>query len=245
MNSVIDLGWHQTEEGQGALAHLRDPITGAPKRIFGILEKPSIPPSFNQVKYKLGIIGKSGVGKTALVCLLSNQREFATSSQIPPGETPGVRVTTVYWPAKINKSQIYLFQLELWDSGETATRKYNHILPVVRQNTSVFVYVFSFTDKSSYDDIESQLVRRSNTPGCAIVIGTKYGLQSDVQVTQADVARLETKFKVSVLRLLYHQSGQQKSGNPNEAAFALNFICDQLYAYSQDNPKDDQQKSKS
>ena len=38
MNSVIDLGWHQTEEGQGALAHLRDPITGAPKRIFGILE---------------------------------------------------------------------------------------------------------------------------------------------------------------------------------------------------------------
>ena len=66
----------------------------------------------------------------------------------------------------------------------------------------------------------------------------RYGLQSDVQVTQADVARLETKFKVSVLRLLYHQSGQQKSGNPNEAAFALNFICDQLYAYSQDNPKE-------
>ena len=72
----------------------------------------------------------------------------------------------------------------------------------------------------------------------------RYGLQSDVQVTQADVAKLETKFKVSVLRLLYHQSGQQKSGNPNEAAFALNFICDQLYAYSQDNPKEDQQKSK-
>ena len=43
------------------------------------------------MKYKLAIIGKSGVGKTALVCLLSNQREFATSSQIPPGETPGVR----------------------------------------------------------------------------------------------------------------------------------------------------------
>ena len=72
----------------------------------------------------------------------------------------------------------------------------------------------------------------------------RYGLQSDVQVTQADVARHETKFKVSVLRLLYHQSRQQKSGNPNEAAFALNFICNQLYAYSQDNPKEDQQKSK-
>ena len=43
------------------------------------------------------------------------------------------RVTTVYWPAKIDKSQIYLFHLELWDSGETATRKYNHILPVLKQ----------------------------------------------------------------------------------------------------------------
>lgn len=32
---IIDLGWHQTEEGQSALAHLRDPITGAPKKIFG------------------------------------------------------------------------------------------------------------------------------------------------------------------------------------------------------------------
>ena len=73
----------------------------------------------------------------------------------------------------------------------------------------------------------------------------RYGLQSDVQVTQADVARLETKFKVSVLRLLYHQSGQQKAGNPNETAFALNFICEQLHAYSQDNPKDEHQKSKS
>lgn len=60
----------------------------------------------------------------------------------------------------------------------------------------------------------------------------RYGLQTDVQVTQADVARLETKFKISVLRLLYHQNGPQRIANPNEAAFALNFICDQLYNYS-------------
>ena len=128
---TIDLGWHQTEEGQSALAHLRDPITGAPKRIFGLLEKPSVPPSFNPLFYKLALIGKSGVGKTALVCLLSNQREIVSSSQIPPGETPGVRVTTVFWPAKINRAQIYLFHLDFWDSGETATKKYNHILPVI------------------------------------------------------------------------------------------------------------------
>ena len=32
---TIDLGWHQSEEGQSALAHLRDPISGAPKKVFG------------------------------------------------------------------------------------------------------------------------------------------------------------------------------------------------------------------
>lgn len=98
--------------------------------IIGLLEKPSVPPSFNQVFYKLAVIGKSGVGKTALVCLLSNQKDLVASSQIPPGETPGVRVTTIYWPAKINRSHIFLFQLDFWDSGETASKKYNHILPV-------------------------------------------------------------------------------------------------------------------
>ena len=51
MNSVIDLGWHQTEEGQGALAHLRDPITGAPKRIFGILEVRFLPNKLLIIKY--------------------------------------------------------------------------------------------------------------------------------------------------------------------------------------------------
>lgn len=61
----------------------------------------------------------------------------------------------------------------------------------------------------------------------------RYGLQSDVQVTQADVTRLESKCKVSILRLLYHQNGPQRINNPNEAAFALNFICDQLYNHSQ------------
>lgn len=91
----------------------------------GILEKPAVPPSFNQIFFKLAIVGKSGVGKTSLVSLLSNQKEYLSCQS----ETPGIRVTTVFWPAKI-REQIFLFHLDLWDAGETATKKYNHILPV-------------------------------------------------------------------------------------------------------------------
>ena len=32
---AIDLGWYQSEEGQGALAHLRDPLIGTSRKFFG------------------------------------------------------------------------------------------------------------------------------------------------------------------------------------------------------------------
>lgn len=225
---MLDLDFHLTEEGQSALSCLRNPVTSAPKKIFGILERPAFPPTFQQIHLKLALIGKSGVGKTSLVSLLSNYRQ---ENQVP-GETPGVRVTNVYWPAKVASEQkVLLFNLEFWDSGEASTKKYNHILPVCKQKASALLYLFSFTDKSSFEDIEAQLARRPTNPGCAvIVIGTKYGLSTDVQVSQADVARLETQQKLShgVLRILYYQPGVQR--NPNETSFALNFICQQLFS---------------
>ena len=110
------------------------------------------------------------VGKTSFVSSLQQ----AATIQVP-GETPGVRVTNVYWPAKVASEQkVLLFNLEFWDSGEASTKKYNHILPVCKQKASALLYLFSFTDKSSFEDIEAQLARRSSNPGCAvIVIGTK------------------------------------------------------------------------
>ena len=44
------------------------------------------------------------------------------------------RVTDVYWPAKVTQQKIVLFRLSLWDSGESATKKYSHIIPVSVQS---------------------------------------------------------------------------------------------------------------
>lgn len=227
LSLVIDLGWYQSEEGQSALAHLRDPLIGTSTKFFGFLERPAVPPSFVQDSYKLAFVGKSGVGKTSLINLLVNG---GNQTVISPGETPGVRVTTVYWPAKI-RNQIHLFHLDLWDCGESATKKYNHILPVCKQNASAIVYVFSFTDKSTFEDIDAQLSRRSGSASCSIVVGTKYGLQSDCQVSQTDVARLESVHKLSVLRVRYHQGGLRGPNNLGETAFVLNFFCDRLFNF--------------
>ena len=91
------------------------------------MEKPNIPPSIKILNFKLYLVGKAGVGKTSLVSYLSGVPDWTNVHH--QGETPGVRATQIYWPARI-QSQLLMFQLDLWDSGETASKKYGHIMPV-------------------------------------------------------------------------------------------------------------------
>ena len=75
-------------------------------------------------------MGKGGVGKTSLVSYLSGKPDWTSPHH--QGETPGLRATSIYWPAKV-QTQLVLFQLDLWDSGETLSKKYGHILPVSKK----------------------------------------------------------------------------------------------------------------
>ena len=97
--------------------------------LIGLLERPNVPPTIKILNFKLYMIGKGGVGKTSLVTYLSGAPDWTNSHH--QGETPGIRTTNIYWPARI-QNQLVLFQLDLWDSGETASKKYSHILPVSR-----------------------------------------------------------------------------------------------------------------
>ena len=80
----------------------------------------------------------------------------------------------------------------------------------------------------------------------------RYGLITEVQVSQSDVVELESKYNVSVLRIrhqkgLNKQSANSSSSNSNsqqqqqsninsmtnnENALILNLICDSLYNHS-------------
>lgn len=66
----------------------------------GILEKPSVDPSYSEfktVKRKLFLVGKAGVGKTSTVARLSGR-------DVPPNheETLGIHTTNIYWPVKVS-----------------------------------------------------------------------------------------------------------------------------------------------
>ncbi len=186
---------------------------------------------FSQVvRYKVFLSGKAGVGKSALVSFLCGNRPSDWTSSVSPGETPGVRVTNVYWPTKIRGTQLVLFQLSLWDAGETAGKKYGHVQPVCREGAVGALFVFSFTDRGSFEELDPQLARLSGGDVCPLVVGTRYGAASESEVTGSDVLRFEAKWNRPVLRVRHQPPGGGET-NPNEVAFVLNLICDQLWCH--------------
>jgi hypothetical protein len=46
----------------------------------------------------------------------------------------GIQTTVVFWPAKLQASErVVMFRFEFWDCGESALKKFDHMLPVSRQ----------------------------------------------------------------------------------------------------------------
>lgn len=43
----------------------------------------------------------------------------------------GIQTTVVFWPAKLKASdRVVMFRFEFWDCGESALKKFDHMLPV-------------------------------------------------------------------------------------------------------------------
>jgi len=104
--------------------------------LSGILERPNVPSSIEEVSYKLFVAGKSGVGKTCSVARFAGQ-PFPTSYH----ETPGIRKTNVYWPVKIWE-KVIVFKLQFWEAGDNSIKKYSHILSVSNYLSKFFKIFF-------------------------------------------------------------------------------------------------------
>ena len=52
--------------------------------------------------------------------------------------SPGIQTTVVFWPAKLQVSdRVVMFRFEFWDCGESALKKFDHMLPVSRRGAWV------------------------------------------------------------------------------------------------------------
>ena len=63
-----------------------------PRKLYGLLESPPLPPSIPTHQFKLFLVGRTGSGKTCLVSWLAGLPGWNYTL----GESPGVRVTQVY-----------------------------------------------------------------------------------------------------------------------------------------------------
>ncbi|XP_025945669.1 ciliogenesis and planar polarity effector 2, partial [Apteryx rowi] len=148
--------------------------------------------------YKLFVSGKSGVGKTALVAKLAG-------AEVPAAhhETLGIEATTVYWPAKLRDTgRPVMFQLDFWDCGEAALKKFDHILPACKEEADGVLFLFSFTDRSSFEDLPGQMARvtRPEENLVRVVVGTKFDQSPQADVTERDVAAFERAWRLPVLQ---------------------------------------------
>lgn len=229
--SVVSFDWFKSPEGQGLLAHLTDPGTGY-RKLYGVLEQPSLPPSIEQRDYKVFLVGRAGQGKTCAASWLAGLPGWNCQQ----GESPGVRSTIVYWPARV-QGKLVLFKLNIWDAGDSAVRKYGHVYPVCKEGADGALVVFSFTDRASWEELPG-LVQRTAQPQdniTPIVVGTKYGNVQENEVSGAEVQEFEQSWNIPIIRVRHQAQSTSPPSIPDVSA-ALNTICEQLWL-AQRRPK--------
>uniref|UniRef100_A0A8D0HHY0 Ciliogenesis and planar polarity effector 2 n=1 Tax=Sphenodon punctatus TaxID=8508 RepID=A0A8D0HHY0_SPHPU len=235
--SVIVPDWHKTPEGK---EHFATILRRNRRRCFGLIERPVLSPqaAADLVSYKVFVSGKSGVGKTALVARLAGLEVPSVHH-----ETTGIQMTTVYWPVKLqNSDRPLFFKFCFWDCGEAALRKFDHILPACKEKADGILFLFSFTDRSSFDDLPSQFSRVTDGSEnlVKIVIGTKCDQYMHADVTEHDLAAFRHAWRLSVLRAKsvgasYLLDGHTLDGRVGlaDVAHVLNGLAEHLWHQDQ------------
>lgn len=225
-NFLPSFEWHHTAEGETFLQHLYNGRTSG-RKLFGILEKPFQSSNLEEVCYKLVFVGKTGAGKTSTINKVAGISAYSSYF-----ETSGIRITDIYWPVKV-WDKIILFKLQCWDAGSSCMKKYNHIPSSCVDNADFFVFIFSFNDAQSFNElpllINKFVTSRDNQPG-SIVIGTRNMLKTEVM--KSEIKDFESKQNIEVLTIqnsIYH-SGPYETV---KVAPLLNTICEKLWMRDQ------------
>ncbi|XP_077459309.1 ciliogenesis and planar polarity effector 2 isoform X1 [Stigmatopora argus] len=221
--SIVVSDWHLCKESKEYFSKI---VHKKKRKIFGLLESPVMPPQVpvNTVHYKVFLSGKSGVGKTSLAARLAGL-------EIPSMhyETTGIETTVIYWPVKLKESSTVLFfRFQLWDCGETALRRFDHLLPSCKEKADAVLFLFSFTDRTSFDDLPNQITKWNESAEgsvATLVVGTKYDLFMHCDVSERDLEVFQETWQMPVLRT---GSGQEPHGL-NTVAPVLDSLAESLW----------------
>ncbi|KAM4016917.1 LOW QUALITY PROTEIN: ciliogenesis and planar polarity effector 2 [Anomaloglossus baeobatrachus] len=196
--SLITPDWLQSPGGRDYLTCV---LRKRKRRTYGLLDRPVLPPQFpaDFAAYKVFVSGKSGVGKTSLIAKLCGLEGTPVHH-----ETTGIQTSCVYWPVRPRGSERpVIFAFHFWDCGESALRKFDHILPACKENADAVLFLFSFTDRSSFEDLPALISRTLSQEDTAarLVIGTKLDQFMHTDVTEQDVRDFQQTWQLPVMRV--------------------------------------------
>nr|XP_039260097.1 ciliogenesis and planar polarity effector 2-like [Styela clava] len=231
LRDIIDVEWHRTEFANEFFKSL---LHRGQRRQFGLLERPSLPPSKETtiVEYKIFLCGRSGVGKTATVAKLAGNKIPNVFS-----ETAGIETTSIYWPVRVKATnKVVFFRLNIWDVGDNAIRKFEHILPACQSNADCYIYTFSFTDRSSFEDIP-QLISRmmgddNNLEGrkpAQIIMGTRADQYIHSDISEMELRDLAQAWRIPLLRTKNTYLNKPATEQIYDIAPILDVICGMLW----------------
>lgn len=217
--SILVADWHQCKDGKEYFSKI---LNKKRRRQFGLLESPVMSPAaaVDTVPYKIYLSGKSGVGKTSVVARLAGLSIPSTHY-----ETTGIETTIVYWPVKLKDSgRVLFFRLQLWDCGETALRRFDHLLPSCKEQVDAVLFLFSFTDRTSFEDLPNHIAKWTGSSVVKLVVGTKFDLFMHCDVTERDVRTFRSVWECPLLRV-----GGEVSDGLGDVAPLLNCLCENLW----------------
>ncbi|XP_051752488.1 ciliogenesis and planar polarity effector 2 isoform X1 [Ctenopharyngodon idella] len=219
--SIIVSDWHRCADSREFFSKI---LHKKRRRKFGLLEAPMMPPHMNVdiVRYKVLISGKTGVGKSALAARLAGL-------DLPKMhyETTGIETTVVFWPVRLKDTgRVLFFRFELWECGESAMRRFDHMLPSCKEQVDAILFLFSFTDRGSFDDLSNQISRITESLDRVVklVVGTKFDLFMHTDVTESDVTHFQEVWGLPVFRV-----GGDVSAGLGEVAPLLNSLAENLW----------------
>jgi len=116
---------------------------------LGIIDDKKPKTDYQLASYKIGVLGKSAVGKTCTVLSLTGR-----SPSHKYVETCGVQVFDIIWPIKIeDQSRVWLVTLELWDAAATNMKANDITSHAIMDDADAFLHICSAIDSKSLTEL--------------------------------------------------------------------------------------------
>ncbi|KAJ7394455.1 rheb-like protein [Desmophyllum pertusum] len=215
--SIFHFNWQETAEGReflGGILHRNR------RKTFGLLEAPSLPPQLS-IETLLGQeipsfhVETPGI-QTSVVYWPAKVTVEQTNNHVVcvfifsiVCGTQNCGIPQVLKETALLKEnqKVVMFKLQFWDCGEHAIRKYDHLLPALKEKADAALFLFSFTDRGSFDDLPNQINRVLDQEDkiLQIAVATRYPFilitvkLSDF--TEQEIREFEEQWQVPVLRI--------------------------------------------